>query len=80
MGGSGAAVVTLNDGSIVVAGNMGADVYRDNPFTALPVPAGGPERQFPAIAPLPDGRVLITGGYTEQTVPTASVVVLVVAR
>jgi len=29
------------------------------------------ERQFPAVA-LVEGRVLVTGGYSEQTVPTDS--------
>jgi hypothetical protein len=36
----------------------------------------GPERQFPAAAALPDGRVLITGGYDNRTYLTATAVVV----
>jgi hypothetical protein len=36
----------------------------------------GPERQFPAVAVLPDGRVLITGGYDDRTFLTATAAII----
>lgn len=69
------AVAVLPDGRLVIAGNIGIEVYSGGAFTRLQVPADAPERQFPAVAALPSGRVLVTGGYSERTQPTASAVV-----
>lgn len=68
------AVAVLPDGRLVIAGNRGVDVYSAGQFTRLAVPMGGPERQFPAVAPLANGQVLVTGGYSERTQPTDSAV------
>lgn len=69
------AVAVLPDGRLVIAGNIGIEVYSGGAFTSLKMPVGAPERQFPAVAALPNGRVLVTGGYSEQTQPTASAMV-----
>jgi hypothetical protein len=66
------AVAVLRDGRLVVAGNTGVEVYTNGIFVRLAVPPDALERQFPAVAPLPNGQVLITGGYSEMTQPTAS--------
>ncbi len=66
------AVAVLPDGRLVIAGNTGVEVYSKGKLIRLDLPSGTQERQFPAVAPLPNGQVLITGGYSELTQPTAS--------
>jgi hypothetical protein len=66
------AVAVLSDGRLVIAGNTGVEVYSDGRLVRLSLPPDAQERQFPAVAPLPNGQVLITGGYSELTQPTAS--------
>ncbi|WP_203781546.1 Kelch repeat-containing protein [Paractinoplanes rishiriensis] len=69
------AVVTLTDGRVVIAGGSGVDTYAGGALRRLTT-VPGPERQFPAAAALPDGRVLITGGYDDRTFLTATAVVV----
>lgn len=58
----------------MIAGGYGIDTYADGVLRTLgAVP--GPERQFPAVAALPDG-VLVTGGYDDHTFLTATAVVV----
>jgi hypothetical protein len=66
------AVAVMPDGRLVIAGNTGVEVYSAGNLVRLNLPADAQERQFPAVAPLPNGQVLITGGYSELTQPTAS--------
>jgi hypothetical protein len=66
------AVAVMPDGRLVIAGNMGVEVYSAGNLVRLNLPPDAQERQFPAVAPLPNGQVLITGGYSELTQPTAS--------
>ena len=69
------AVVTLPDGRVVIAGGTGVDVYADGRLRRV---AGSPgiERQFPAAAALPDGTVLVTGGYDNRTRVTAAAILV----
>jgi hypothetical protein len=69
------AVVALADGRVVIAGGVGVEVYEDSVLRSL-APAAGGERLFPAVAALPDGGVLVTGGYDNFTRVTASAFVV----
>lgn len=69
------AVVALKDGRLVIAGGVGVEVYAAGRLTRLRGPAG-PERQFPAVAALDDGTVLVTGGYDNSTRVSASAILV----
>ncbi|MEV0721077.1 kelch repeat-containing protein, partial [Asanoa sp. NPDC050611] len=59
------AVLALPDGRVAVAGGFGVEVYADGRF--LPLARGAVERQYPALAALSDGALLVTGGYDDRT-------------
>ncbi|GAA1883267.1 hypothetical protein GCM10009687_59520 [Asanoa iriomotensis] len=59
------AVVALADGRVAVAGGFGVEVYAGGSFRSLA--RGEVERQYPAVAALPDGSLLVTGGYDDRT-------------
>jgi hypothetical protein len=69
------AVVALPDGRLVIAGGVGVEAYAGGKLRRLDA-AAGPERQFPAAAMLPDGGVLVTGGYDNSTRVTATAFVV----
>jgi hypothetical protein len=69
------AVVTRPDGTIVIAGGRGFDVYAAGRLARV-AGGGDVERQFPAAAVLGDGTVLVTGGYDNRTRVTASAVLV----
>ncbi len=59
------AVTASTDGRLVVVGGTQLAVFEDGQFHRLPV-AAGPTRWFTTITSLPDGDVLIVGGYDER--------------
>ncbi len=86
----GAPGLALPDGTVMVIGHRAGPVgLPDSPLlaidpggdglppaaTAVPVPAGFPERGHDACV-LPDGRVLVTGGVTGSGEPAATFLVL----
>ena len=64
------AVVALSDGRVIIAGGVGVEVYENGVLRPLAGATGG-ERQFPAVAAVPDG-VLVTGGYDNSVRVTAN--------
>jgi hypothetical protein len=66
------ALTLLPDGRVVIAGSTGVEIYSSGSLTRVAVPQDAPERLFPAVAPLSNGQVLVTGGYNIRTLPTAS--------
>jgi hypothetical protein len=65
------AVIALPDGRVLIGGGgTTVEVYERGGLRRLDGQLGG-ERQFPTVTALRDGTVLITGGYDNQTTPTA---------
>lgn len=64
----------LPDGSVLIAGGSPQAETLDPAARAFSIVAGTARMagQFSAVAPLPDGRVLITGGYGNRGGPRAS--------
>ena len=59
----------------MIAGGVGVEAYADGALRRLAVDTGS-ERQFPAVAALPGGSVLVTGGYDNSTRVTATAVIV----